>query len=212
MIVGTPISKNLYGSHPFYVEYDRKNGVGTAHGVFLLNSNAMDIKIDGQNKKLHFMTIGGVLDFYFFSGPRPMDVVRQYQKLIGFPVMHPFWALGFHQCRWGYSNVEETRLVVTNFRKNQLPLDTIWNDIDYMDKYKDFTTDPVNFPVHEVQKFVKELHSMNMTYMAIIDPAILIEEGYEPYDEGMRRNIFIRTGDGKDVIKNTVWPGVRVMN
>jgi hypothetical protein len=33
---------NLYGSHPFYLEM-RSNGA--AHGVFLLNSNAMDVDL-----------------------------------------------------------------------------------------------------------------------------------------------------------------------
>jgi alpha-glucosidase len=59
---------------------------GQAHGVFLSNSNGMDIKInqtaqDGQY--LEYNTIGGVLDFYFLSGPAPADVARQYAGVVG---------------------------------------------------------------------------------------------------------------------------------
>jgi alpha-glucosidase (family GH31 glycosyl hydrolase) len=32
--------------------------------------------------------------------------VEQYHSLIGFPVMPPLWALGFHQCRWGYEDLQ----------------------------------------------------------------------------------------------------------
>lgn len=59
---------------------------GSAHGVFLFNSNGMDIKInqteeDGQY--LEYNTIGGVLDFYFLAGPSPADVSRQYAGVVG---------------------------------------------------------------------------------------------------------------------------------
>lgn len=59
---------------------------GLAHGVFLSNSNGMDIKInqtaeDGQY--LEYNAIGGVLDFYFLSGPAPADVARQYAGVVG---------------------------------------------------------------------------------------------------------------------------------
>ncbi|CAJ0636923.1 6117_t:CDS:2, partial [Entrophospora sp. SA101] len=37
----TPIDQNVYGAHPFYLEMRD----GKAHGVFLRNSNGMDVKI-----------------------------------------------------------------------------------------------------------------------------------------------------------------------
>jgi alpha-glucosidase (family GH31 glycosyl hydrolase) len=48
----------------------------------------------------------GVLDFYFFLGPTPLDVISQYQNAIGLPHMPPYWALGWHQCRWGYHTIQ----------------------------------------------------------------------------------------------------------
>lgn len=77
-----PTHSNLYGSHPIYIEMRD----GQAHGVFLSNSNGMDIKFnqtaeDGQY--LEYNTIGGVLDFYFLSGPAPADVARQYAGVVG---------------------------------------------------------------------------------------------------------------------------------
>jgi alpha-glucosidase len=73
--------ENLYGSHPFYLEMRN----GQAHGVFLWNSNGMDIKIDQDTngQYLEYNINGGVLDFYFVSGPQPADVSRQYANIIG---------------------------------------------------------------------------------------------------------------------------------
>ena len=54
----------------------------------------------------------GVLDFYFFLGYGPEDVIQSYHSVIGRPAMPPYWALGFHQCRWGYKNLQEVKEVV----------------------------------------------------------------------------------------------------
>jgi alpha-glucosidase len=129
---GVPEGSNLYGNHPVYFEHRRS---GT-HGVFLLNSNGMDIKIDkdGPGQYLEYNTLGGVFDFYFMAGQSPVEVSKQYAEIAGLPAMMPYWGFGFHQCRYGYRDVFEVAEVVYNYSNARIPLELAWIDIDYMDK------------------------------------------------------------------------------
>lgn len=91
---GAPNGTNIYGSHPVY--YDHRGDKGT-HGVFLLNSNGMDVKLDktSQGKQyLQYNALGGVLDFYFFTGDTPKDVSAQYAEIVGLPAMQSYWTFG----------------------------------------------------------------------------------------------------------------------
>ena len=119
----------------------------------MANNLGMDIQL-GENK-LTYKMIGGVIELYFFLGPSVDDVVKQYQSIVGLPNLPPYWSLGYHQSRWGYSNVSELRNVLRQFQENHLPVDVIWSDIDYMDQYKVFTTDPVSFPAPSLAEFVE---------------------------------------------------------
>lgn len=68
--------------------------------------------------------MGGIVDLYIMMGPDPNTVTQQYHKVVGMPVLTPQWALGWHQCRWGYMNIKELETVVQNFTDFGLPLDT----------------------------------------------------------------------------------------
>jgi len=44
--------------------------------------------------------------------------------------MIPYWALGFNQCRWGYQNLDEVKEVVRRYKESNIPLETMYIDIE----------------------------------------------------------------------------------
>ena len=67
--------------------------------------------------------LGGTLDFYFFSGPTPSQVIEQYSEVVGKPAWQNAWAFGYQQCRWGYEDVSELREVVRRMNDSKIPLE-----------------------------------------------------------------------------------------
>lgn len=196
---------NAYGSHPFYLLMEESS---LSHGVYLHNSNAMDVTLQ-PTPAITYRTIGGILEFYFFLGPSPADVIQQYTELIGRPFLPPYWSLGFHLCRFQYGSLEKTKEVMQRNIDAGIPLDVQWNDIDYMDKRKDFSYGD-NFA--GLPEFIEELHRTGRHYIPIIDPGISSSYPsgqYPPYDEGAEMDVFIKDSSGKNLI-GRVWPGETV--
>jgi lysosomal alpha-glucosidase len=197
---------NLYGVHPFYLGLEKS---GLTHGVFLLNSNAMEVDIQPL-PGITFRTIGGVLDMYVFVGPTPSDVIQQYTAVIGRPQMPPYWSLGFHLCRYNYNSLAKLKEVISRNRKLGIPYEAQWNDIDYMRVHLDWTYD-ADGPYAGLPDVVQELHNHSQKYVIIVDPGIsnAFPDRYPPYDSGLKNGVFILNSTGDPLI-GKVWPGTVV--
>lgn len=222
-----PTNANLYGSHPVY--FDHRGDKGT-HGVFMLNANGMRVDLnvtESGDQYLQYNTIGGIIDLYFLAGKKPAEVSKQYADTVGYSAMFPYWAFGFHQCKYGYWDVNMVAEVVANYSTAGIPLEVMWTgefstsilllgikiviDIDYMDGRQDFTTDPERFPIGKMRELVSTLHSRGQRYVLILDPGVHFKEGYAPYDEGHEMNVFYKNADGSDYLGiqwagTVVWP------
>ncbi|KAM6905326.1 lysosomal alpha-glucosidase [Xenentodon cancila] len=200
------VDANLYGSHPFHIVQEED---GLAHGVFLLNSNAVEVTLQ-PTPALTWVSTGGILDLYIFLGPDSQSVVQQYQQIIGYPMMPPYWSLGFHLCRWGYTTTNVTRGVAQHMRSANFPLDVQWNDLDYANKRRVFTFDPQRFG--DLPEMVEEFHKDGMKYILILDPGISNTSPpgtYPPFEDGLKRDVFIKNATG-DILIGKVWPGPTV--
>lgn len=193
------VGANIYGVHPFYIAMDNN---GNATGGFLLNSNAMNAIVGTES--VTYQTTGGIIDYWAFVGPDPESVVLQYHGLIGIPTLVPYWSLGWHQCRWGLHNTSMTQDVFDHYNNLQIPLDALWNDIDYLDNKADFTLDPVNFA--GLPSLINQLHADGKHYIPILDGGIA--QASQSYTDGLAQNVFIQNpyNPGQPFI-GVVWPG-----
>ncbi|CAF1071854.1 unnamed protein product [Rotaria sordida] len=202
---------NLYGVHPFHINVEMKsNTLIYFHGHFFLNSNAMDVDLQPL-PAISYTTIGGIIDLYLFTGPTAQDVIQQYWDVIGKPAMPPYWSLGFHLCRWGYNNIDNLRTVIQRMHDAQFPYDVQWTDIDAMRSNLDFTYDPTNF--NGLPDLVRSLQSEGKHYVNIIDPGISPTQPpgtYPPYDDGLKRAIFMTKFNSTELIIGQVSPGLTV--
>jgi alpha-glucosidase len=198
-----PPNSNLYGSYPIY--YDHRGSKGT-HAVYLHNSNGKKINLGEDSAPyLEYNTIGGIFDFYFLSGSSPKDVSVQVAETIGYPALMPYWGFGFHQCRYGYQDTYETAAVVANYSAANIPLETIWNDIDYTDYRAIFSLDPLRFPLSRMRQFVDYLHGHDQHYIMMVDPAVSSRDN-PAFHDGVAKDVFLKEDNGT-LYTGVVWPG-----
>lgn len=192
----------LYKTFPFFIGLHS----GLTYGLFLDNTHKsyFDFGATTDEQMSWFGADGGDMNYYFFGAQSVAKILEDYTWLTGRMEMPPLWSLGYQQCRWSYMLAEEVLDVAETFRNKQIPIDVMYCDIDYMDKYKIFTWDPETFP--HPKRMMDKLKAMNFHLVTIVDPGIKVEKGYKQYDEGVKKNYFATYPDGEKYIAN-VWPG-----
>jgi alpha-glucosidase len=191
----------LYSSIPFYIGIHN----GLCYGIFFDNTHKTFFNFGASNNRFSsFSADMGEMNYYFIYGSSVGQIIQQFTQLTGRMEMPPLWSLGYQQCRYSYYPDKEVLNVARTFREKEIPADAMVLDIHYMDQYKIFTWDKKRFP--DPKKTVSELKAMGFQTVVICDPGIKIEKGYEPYDDGVQKNVFLKYPDGQEY-SGQVWPG-----
>ncbi|HUF61801.1 MAG TPA: glycoside hydrolase family 31 protein [Verrucomicrobiales bacterium] len=194
-------SDPLYKNIPFFlgVHHDR------CYGMLFDNSFRSFFDFGHERSQvMSFFAHGGEMDYYFFGGDSPLEVIASYARLTGRPELPPLWALGYHQCKWTYDSERVVRTLAKRLREERMPCEAIYLDIEYMDGFRCFTWDRRRFP--DPPALLRDLRQAGFRVVAIIDPGIRIDPGYSVWRDGFERDVYCRRGDGP-LFKGSVWPG-----
>lgn len=206
----------LYGSIPFMVSHGKS---GRTSGFFWLNSAEMQIDVMGNGWDAEgsislpssqsridtlWMSEAGIVDTFFFVGPGPKDVVKQYTSVTGTQAMPQLFATAYHQCRWNYRDEEDVENVDSKFDEHDIPYDVLWLDIEHTDGKKYFTWDKLLFPHPEEMQ--KKLSSKGRHMVTIVDPHIKRDDSFPLHKEATQKGYYVKDASGKD-FDGWCWPG-----
>ena len=196
----------LYKSIPFYLSYR----AGVSVGVLIDNTWPCSFDFGKTlGDTFQYRAEGGPVDIYLLYGPSAKHVLESYAWLTGPTPLPPLWALGFQQSRYSYMSQARVLEVAERLRKDRIPADAIYLDIDYQEKNRPFKINRDTFP--DMPGLVAKLHQENLHVVAITDLHIanLPEQNYAPFDSGVKGDHFVRNADGA-LFVGPVWPGPSV--
>ena len=194
---------SYYGAHNFLLI---DGGAGCeCFGVFIDFPGKVRYDIGyTEYDTLRFSTEEPDYELYIITGGDLNDISRQFRQLIGRSYIPPKWAFGLAQSRFGYKTAEDVREVARQYKENDLPLDMICMDIDYMQDYADFTVNKQRFP--DLAALSAELKAQGIRLVPIIDAGVRIDPANPVCAEGLANGYFCTKADGTPFIA-AVWPG-----
>lgn len=197
----------LYQSHPWVL------GVrpdGSAFGVIADTTWRCDVDLTQPDAVgIRFSAEGPFYPIIIIDRPGPRQVLEALALLTGTMPMPPKWSLGYQQSRFSYWNQTYALGIADEFRNRNIPCDVVWLDIDYMDGYRCFTFNPVNFPISPPNQmaFDAQMEARGFRTVWMINPGIKNEAGYWVNDEAWVQDHYVKACDGVTNFVGTVWPG-----
>ncbi len=128
-----------YLNIPFFYGLQPAGGGNPAfvYGVFFNNPCRSLFKFGtAQGDRYSFEAGDGRMDYFFFGGGAThtmAEVIDRYSELTGRPTMLPKWGLGHHLSRFSYDNQAWVEYIANQSTVEDMPLDAVYLDIDYMD-------------------------------------------------------------------------------
>lgn len=197
----TDENPSLYASHNFLI----LDG-GIHFGIFFDTPGVVTFEIDyAQSGEVRVICETDNLKVYQIEEENSYKITRTLLAAIGQSYIPPLWAFGYCQSRFGYKCEQDFLEVVEGHEKAGLPLDSICMDIDYMEKFADFTVNKKRFP--DLRSFAEKLREKGIHLVPILDAGIKIDRKSKVYQEGVANGYFCRNRSG-GFFKAGVWPGM----
>lgn len=201
----------LYASFPFYIVRTAERGQAKGYynyvGVFVAQAERSEfsVKSSVRENQVGIDVSAPEITMYLISGDNIKHIVKKYTDLTGKPFFPPKWAIGYHHSKYGAPRDQTESIKLANkFRDKQIPCDALYFDLQHMEENKVFTWDSQSFP--EPEKLLGKLHEKNFKSVLIVDPGIKKEKGYEVYDSGKKKGVFIKDEENDDFL-GSLWPG-----
>lgn len=128
-----------YMNIPFFYGLQPAAGGNPAfvYGLFFNNPCRPLFKFNqASDTRYSFEAGDGRLDYFFFGGGfqhTMATVMNRYSELTGRPTFLPKWGLGHHLSRFSYDNQSWVEYIANQATVDDIPLDAVYLDIDYMD-------------------------------------------------------------------------------
>jgi alpha-glucosidase len=203
------------GKDPLYISIPSYLSLHSSGSYLIFYENSfksifsVDVPSPNSGERLGLLEAAfedGMLRYYFIPGT-PEKALERFTELTGRAPLPPRWALGYHQCRWGYKSESEVRQIVAGFKINDMPLNAVHLDIDYMHEYRVFTVDRERFP--DLSALSRDFAEQNIKVVTILDPGVKVDPDYSVYDQGLEKEVFVTRPEGDPLI-GQVWPGASV--
>ena len=204
-------TKQTYGSIPML------HGINKNYILTIFNNNSSDqyleissVKEKNEKNILWYME-GCIIDLYITSDTNYYRNHKKIADILGYSIMPPLWAMGYHQCRWGYKDENDAMEVEKKFNELNIPFDCFWFDIEHTDEKRYFTWDPKNFG--NIKQLLDKLNNEHRYFVTIIDPHIKKDDNYSICKFLKEKDVFvkkIKNEESKEMenYEGPCWPGL----
>ncbi|WP_392562972.1 glycoside hydrolase family 31 protein [Orbus sturtevantii] len=199
----------LYKLIPFTIT--KRNDV--SFGLFYdnLNSGWVDLGTEHDNYHLSYRSYkgqAGDIDYYFFLGPKVLDVTKSLIKLTGKTFFGPKWSLGYSGSTMYYTDAPNAQEQMQHFidlcQEHDIACDSFQLSSGYTSingKRYVFNWNYDKFP--DPKAFTKSYHDAGLRIAANIKPCLL--QDHPKYKEIEQKGLFIKDSESNSPERSAFW-------
>ncbi len=203
---GGTCSEQSYKSIPFYL-------TSKGYGVLVNSADKVSYEVASDTVSKVSMTLPGEeLEYYFFAGRNPEEVLVKYTDLTGKPALPPANTFGLWLSTSFTTDYSEETVsgFIDGMQERDIPLQMFHFDCFWMKGFEwtNFEWDAANFP--DPPAMLKRLHDRGLGVCIWINP--YISQRSRLFDEGAERGYFLHNMDGS-IFQCDLWqPGMAIVD